>query len=140
MVFLMYTPKLRYLSYVMNVATPTADCLTLVYNLLLPVVMKGHSKSTLSHQENRILGEIMNQIEQILALVFENYKPLDESSVSGIIDAFRPATGLVAPALEPAVKLYTLLHDILSPEVQNHLCHYFQAAAKKISIKTQALS
>ena len=100
MVFLMYTPKLRYLSYVMNVATPTADCLTLVYNLLLPVVMKGHSKSTLSHQENRILGEITNQIEQILALVFENYKPLDESSVSGIIDVFRPATGLVAPALD----------------------------------------
>ena len=42
----------------------------------------------------------MNLIEQILALVFENYKPLDESSVSGIIDAFRPATGLVAPALD----------------------------------------
>lgn len=41
----------RYLSYVMDVATPTADCLMLVYDLLLPVVMKGHSKSTLSHQE-----------------------------------------------------------------------------------------
>lgn len=125
--------KLRYLSYVMDVATPTADCLTLVYDLLLPVIMKGHSKSTLSHQENRILGEIKDQTEQILALVFENYKSLDESSASGIIDAFRPATGLAAPVLEPAVKLYTLLHDILSPEVQNHLCHYFQAAAKKRS-------
>lgn len=44
----------RYVSYVMDVATPTADCLTLVYDLLMPVVMKGHSKSTLSHQEVHI--------------------------------------------------------------------------------------
>ncbi|KAM7514512.1 hypothetical protein LguiA_004095 [Lonicera macranthoides] len=125
--------KLRYLSYVMDVATPTADCLTLVYDLLLPVVMKGHSKSTLSHQENRMLGDIEDQLEQIFALVFENYKALDESSPSGIMDVFRPATGLAAPVLGPAVQLYTLLHDILSPEAQNKLYGYFQAAAKKRS-------
>lgn len=125
--------KLRYLSYVMDVATPTADCLTLVHDLLMPVVMKGHGKNTLSHQENRILGETKDQIEQILALVFENYKSLDESLPSGIMEVFKPATGLAAPALEPAVKLYTLLHDVLSPEVQTALCHYFQVAAKKRS-------
>ncbi|GAB4861340.1 hypothetical protein Ancab_036501 [Ancistrocladus abbreviatus] len=123
--------KLRYLSYVMDVATPTADCLTLVYELLYPVVMKGNTKSSLSHQENRILGEVQDQIEQILALVFENYKSLDESHSSGILDVFRPASGLAAVALEPAVKLYTLLHDILTPEAQNKLCRYFQVAAKK---------
>ncbi|KAL2584785.1 hypothetical protein AAZV13_14G148900 [Glycine max] len=78
--------KLRYLSYVMDVATPTADCLNLVYNLLAPVIMKGNSKTSLSHQENRILGETKDQIEQILTLVFENYKSLDESSFSGIIE------------------------------------------------------
>jgi hypothetical protein len=125
--------KLRYLSYVMDVATPTADCLNLVHDLLMPVVMKGHGKNTLSHQENRILGETKDQIEQILALVFENYKSLDESLPSGIMEVFKPATGVAAPALEPAVKLYTLLHDILSPEAQTALCHYFQVAAKKRS-------
>lgn len=125
--------KLRYLSYIMDVATPTADCLNLVHDLLLPVVMKGQNKRTLSHQENRIFGEIKDQLEQILSLLFENYKSLDESSLSGMIEVFRPATGLAAPALEPAVKLYTLLHDILSPEAQTNLCHYFQAAAKKRS-------
>ncbi|KAL4566068.1 hypothetical protein LXL04_030178 [Taraxacum kok-saghyz] len=125
--------KLRYLSYIMDVATPTADCVSLVYDLLLPVMMKGHSKSALSHQENRILGEIDEQIEQILALVFENYKSLNEQSPSGIMDIFTPATGLAAPVLEPAVKLYKLLHDILSPEAQNKLYSYFQAAAKKRS-------
>ncbi|MCH98958.1 hypothetical protein A2U01_0019967, partial [Trifolium medium] len=89
--------KLRYLSYVMDVATPTADCLNLVYNLLAPVVMKGNSKTSLSHQENRILGETKDEIEQILTLTFENYKSLDESSFSGIVEVFRPASGHTAP-------------------------------------------
>ncbi|KAG2243449.1 hypothetical protein Bca52824_094708 [Brassica carinata] len=125
--------KLRYLSYVMDVATPTSDCLHLVHDLLTPVIMRGNSKSALSHQENRILNEIKDQIEQILKLVFENYKSLDESSFSGMNDVVSSATGVPAPALTPAVKLYMLLHDILSPEDQTNLCHYFQAAAKKRS-------
>ncbi|KAJ8551142.1 hypothetical protein K7X08_000512 [Anisodus acutangulus] len=108
-------------------------CLRVVHDLLLPVIMKGRSKSTLSHQENRILGEIEDQIEQIFALIFENYKSLDESTPSGIMDVFKPATGVVPPALEPAVKLFSLLHDILSPETQNTLYSYFQAVAKKRS-------
>lgn len=41
----------RYLSYVMEVATPTADCLGLVHDLLLPVLMKGSIRGVLSHQE-----------------------------------------------------------------------------------------
>lgn len=123
--------KLRYLSYIMDVATPTADCLNLVHDLLVPVVMK--KKGALSHQENRILGEVKERLDQILALVFKNYKSLDESSQSGIMDVFRPATGLAAPALGPAVKLYTLLYDILSPDAQNDLCHYFQIAVKERS-------
>ncbi|KAL0461414.1 UNVERIFIED_CONTAM: hypothetical protein Slati_0029000 [Sesamum latifolium] len=125
--------KLRYLSYVMDVATPTADCLDLVHDLLLPVVIKGKSRHTLSHQEVRILGEVSEEIEQILTLVFENYKSLDESVPSGIVDVFGPATGVPAPALAPALKLYKLLHDILSPEVQSKLCRYFQNATKKRS-------
>ncbi|KAJ7958937.1 Pesticidal crystal cry8Ba protein [Quillaja saponaria] len=129
--------KLRYLSYIMDVATPTAECLSLVLELLAPVV-NGHQKTTLSHQENRILGETKDQIEQILTLVFENYKSLDESSLSGIMDVFRPASGVPAPALEPAVRLYNLLHDILTPEAQTTLCHYFQVAAKKRSRRHMA--
>ncbi|TYG78972.1 hypothetical protein ES288_D02G104100v1 [Gossypium darwinii] len=127
--------KLRYLSHVMDVATPTADCLGLVHELLMPVAMKGHNKRALSHQEffpsfNKTDDY---QIKQILSLVFENYKSLDESSFSGIMDVFEPATGLVAPTLEPAIKLYMLLHGVLSPEAQTNLCHYFQAAARKRS-------
>ncbi|KAL0423145.1 UNVERIFIED_CONTAM: hypothetical protein Sradi_0849300 [Sesamum radiatum] len=95
---------------------PTADCLDLVHDLLLPVVIKGKTRHTLSHQEVRILGEVSEEIEQILTLVFENYKSLDESVPSGIVDVFGPATGVPAPALAPALKLYKLLHDILSPE------------------------
>lgn len=35
----------------MDVATPTADCLSLVHDLLAPVIMKGRVKGALSHQE-----------------------------------------------------------------------------------------
>ncbi|KAG6394756.1 hypothetical protein SASPL_145346 [Salvia splendens] len=34
-----------------------------------------------------------------------------------IKDVFGPVTGLAAPALDQALKLYKWLHDILSPEV-----------------------
>ena len=84
--------------------------------------------------QNRILGETRVQIEQTLALVFENYKSLDEAALSGLMEVYRPATGVAAPAIEPAVKLYTLLHDILSPEAQTSLCHYFQVLRNFISV------
>ncbi|XP_071704850.1 uncharacterized protein [Rutidosis leptorrhynchoides] len=122
--------KLRYLSYVMDVATPTADCLNVVHDLLSPVIMKG--KGTLSSQENRMLGMLSDQIEQIIALVFENYKSLDESSPSGLKDSCARVSGAVSPALKPALKLYSLLHDILLPESQLQLCKYFQTAVRKI--------
>ncbi|KAL6552141.1 hypothetical protein OROGR_008295 [Orobanche gracilis] len=125
--------KLRYLSYVMDVATPTADCLDLVYDLLQPVIIKGKNKHTLSHQEVRLLGEVSEEIEQILTLAFENYKSLDESVPSGIVDVFGPAKGVAALALAPALKLYQLLYDIFSPEVQLKLCRYFQNATRKRS-------
>ncbi|CAI9111124.1 OLC1v1011265C1 [Oldenlandia corymbosa var. corymbosa] len=123
--------RLRYLLYVMDVATPTADCLELVHDLLSPVVLRSKSKGSLSHQENRMLGDVSDQIEQILSLVFENYKSLDEASPSGIAEVFTSATRVAAPALVPALKLYKLLNDILLPEAQSKLCRYFQIAAKK---------
>lgn len=89
--------------------------------------------------QNRILGEIEDQLEQIFALVFENYKLLDESAPSGLMDIFRPATGVAPPALEPAVKLYSLLHDILSPEVQNKLYSHFQVRKGCIVIESRYL-
>eukprot|EP01018_Ginkgo_biloba_P005667 Gb_02174 [translate_table: standard] len=129
--------KLRYLSSIMDVATPTEDCLVLVHDLLVPVV-KARDENTLSRQEKRILGDIEEQVEQLLALVFENYKSLEDSSPSGLVDVFGPATGIAAPALAPAVKMYTLLHDILSPEAQLTLCNYFQTAARKRSKRHMA--
>ncbi|XP_010681049.2 uncharacterized protein LOC104896062 isoform X1 [Beta vulgaris subsp. vulgaris] len=122
--------KLRYLSYVMDVATPTADCLLLIHDLLCPVIVKGND---LSHQEKRILGEVSDKVEEVLALVFENYKSLDETLLSGLTAGFKSATGIVPPAIAPAIKLYGLLHDILSPEARLRFCKFFQVAAKKRS-------
>ncbi|CAD5335917.1 unnamed protein product [Arabidopsis thaliana] len=125
--------RLRYLSYVMDVASPTKDCLDLIHDFLFPIIMTSNHKAVLSHQENRLLGEIDEQIQQILASAFENYKSLDELSFSGMKDVFESATGTPAPAIESAVKLYGLLNDVLTPEAQLKLCRYFQAASKKRS-------
>ncbi|KAL7608515.1 hypothetical protein Lser_V15G11939 [Lactuca serriola] len=127
--------KLRYLSYVMDVATPTADCLNVVYDLLSPVIKKGKMNGTLSVQENRMLVSLSDEIEETIALVFENYKSLDEHSSSGLTESHKPSSGFISPALKPALKLYTLLHDIKSPESQLQLCKYFQTAVRKILAK-----
>ncbi|KAG6543633.1 hypothetical protein Mapa_014996 [Marchantia paleacea] len=121
--------KLRYLASVMEVATPTEDCLMLIYDLLCPIV-KIRDEGTLDRQEKRILADVEEQVSQLLTLVFENYKSLDETSSTGMTDMF-PAVGAAAPALVPAVQIYTLLHDILTLDAQVTLRSYFKAAAKK---------
>nr|VDD34137.1 unnamed protein product [Brassica oleracea] len=125
--------KLRYLSYVMDVASPTKYCTDLIYDFLCPVIMKENYKATLSLQENRMLAEIDEKVQHILALIFENYKSLDESCFSGIKHVFEPPTGTPAPAIASAIKLYGLLNNLLSQEAQLSLCRYFQAALKKRS-------
>ncbi|CAM6082195.1 unnamed protein product [Calypogeia fissa] len=121
--------KLRYLASVMEVATPTEDCLVLIYDLLCPIV-KTRDEGSLDRQEKRILAEVEDQVSQLLTLVFENYKSLDETSSSGMSEMF-PAVGAAAPALVPAVQIYTLLHDILTLDAQITLRNFFKTAAKK---------
>lgn len=69
-------------------------------------------------------------------MVCENYKSLDDSIPLGLAEDFRPPTGLAAAALEPAIKLYSLLHDVLSPEAQLRLCGYFQVIVQLFSKQT----
>lgn len=76
--------------------------------------------------QKRILADVEDQITHLLATVFENYKSLDESAVSGLADTFAPAAGVAAPALVPAVQIFTLMHDILSVEAKMQLRAHFQ--------------
>ncbi|GMY09592.1 hypothetical protein FCV25MIE_04831 [Fagus crenata] len=122
--------KLRYLSHVMNVATPTKDCLELVNELLVPII-KARSDKSLTRQEKNLLLDCETQTESLLANVFENYKSLDEDSPTGLADLFGPMQVSAAPALAPAVQVYTLLHDILSLDAQTMLRNYLQTAAKR---------
>ncbi|KAL2316537.1 hypothetical protein Fmac_030413 [Flemingia macrophylla] len=122
--------KLRYLLHVMNVATPTKDCLELVRELLEPLI-KARSERSLTRQERSILSDCETQVESLLATVFENYKSLDENSTTGLTDHFGPAFDSASPALDPAVQVYTSLHDILSVEAQTILRNYLQTAARK---------
>uniref|UniRef100_A0A453NM32 MHD1 domain-containing protein n=3 Tax=Aegilops tauschii subsp. strangulata TaxID=200361 RepID=A0A453NM32_AEGTS len=122
--------KLRYLCYIMNVATPTKDCLELTYELLLPVI-KARDDRTLTRQERSILLDCEDRINVLLAIVFENYKSLDEHSITGLSELFGPISDCAAPALAPAVQIFSVLHDILSNEAQSILRSYLQAAAAK---------
>ncbi|XP_024364609.1 uncharacterized protein [Physcomitrium patens] len=122
--------KLRYLACIMEIATPTQDCLVLINELLEPII-KARDEKSLNRQEKRILVEVEEHVEQLLALVFENYKSLDEASTSGLAEAFTLATGSVSPALIPAVQLFTLMHDILSAEAQSTLRKYIKTGAWK---------
>ncbi|KAG0532195.1 hypothetical protein BDA96_04G087700 [Sorghum bicolor] len=122
--------KLRYLSYIMNVAIPTKDCLELIYELLVPVT-KAREDRTLTRQERSILIDCEDRIKSLLAALFENYKSLDEHSPTGLSDLFGPITDSAAPALAPAVQIFSVLHDILSKEAQDILRNYLQTAAAK---------
>ena len=79
-----------------------------------------------------MLNDAEDQVEQLLVTVFENYKSLDETSSSGITESLTPVSGKASPALVPAVKIFTLLHDILFAESQRKLCSYFQVNTKWI--------
>ncbi|CAN4104391.1 unnamed protein product [Withania somnifera] len=122
--------KLRYLSYVMDVATPTKDCLELIHELLVPV-MKARSDRSMTRQEKSLLLDCETEIEGLLATVFENYKSLDESCLTGLADMSAPIPETAAPALAPAVQIYTLLHDILAQDAQMTFRNYIQTAAAK---------
>lgn len=68
------------------------------------------------------------QVESILADVFQNYKSLDENSPTGLTDMSGPLLKTAASALAPAVKVYTLLHDILAQDAQTILRNYLQVS------------
>ncbi|GJP79908.1 hypothetical protein CLOP_g10123 [Closterium sp. NIES-67] len=140
--------KLRYLTRVMDVATPTADCLCLIHQLLAPVLHAHDTDgSSVTKQEARMLADMEERVGDLLQLTFESYKSLNESAPSGIVDSSRSAAhlcaslgrslvgaeaaALVAPAIPPAVQLFGLLNDLLLPEVQQQFCGYLQTAARR---------
>ncbi|GJS00475.1 mammalian uncoordinated homology 13 protein [Tanacetum coccineum] len=128
--------KLRYLSYVMDVATPTTDCLNVIFDLFSPVKIK--SNDTLSSLENRMLVSLSDQIKETIALVFENYKSLDESSPSGDTSI---KSGSISPAIDPALKLYSLLHDRKSTVDQSsYTIGYLKMKSLVINIRNEIVS
>eukprot|EP00850_Spirogloea_muscicola_P008528 SM000045S16273 [mRNA] locus=s45:674261:679828:+ [translate_table: standard] len=124
-----WLPYRSYLMHIMEVATPTEECLALVYNQLC-LVERARAEDSLTRQETRILADVVEQVNLLLATTFESYKSLDEASPSGIAPVFQPATETAAPALAPAVEIFTLLNDVLSPAVQATFRAFFQRASR----------
>lgn len=76
-----------------------------------------------------MLLDCETQVESLLENAFENYKSLDENSPTGLlVDALCPMPEAAAPALSPAVQLYTLLHDILAQDAQTMLRNYLRVS------------
>lgn len=61
-----------------------------------------------------------------MANIFENYKSLDENSPTGLSDLLGPLPEAAAPALAPAVQVYTIIHDILAQDAQMVLRNYIK--------------
>ncbi|KAG0499137.1 hypothetical protein HPP92_003828 [Vanilla planifolia] len=110
--------NLRYLSHVMNIAVPAKECLELIHDLLVPV-LKARSEKILTIQERSILFDCEEQIKNLLAVTFQNYKSLDKHSSTGLATMIGSIPETASPALPPAVKLFNLLHDILTPEFES---------------------
>lgn len=84
--------------------------------------------------QRSILLDCEVQAKSLLATTFQNYKSLDELSPTGLTDAFRPIPESAAPALVPAVQIFTLLHDVLLQESQNILRNYFLVNIRNILV------
>jgi hypothetical protein len=81
-----------------------------------------------------------HRIKSLLAVVFENYKSLDEHSASGLSGLFGPISDFAAPALTPAVQIFSTMHDILSKEAQDILRSYLQVRYQGHSLPFLCLS
>lgn len=72
--------------------------------------------------------EVEESVSVLLTSAFRHYKSLDEATESGIFDG-QPRLHHMdrpAPALQPAVALFSLLNDTLHPETQQELCSLLQ--------------
>ncbi|KAL2924529.1 Myosin IE heavy chain [Bienertia sinuspersici] len=97
--------------------------------------MEVCSHRLLSFVQKSILLECETQVECLLAIVFENYKSLNEQSATGLSDWLTPIPDIASLALAPAVQTFTLLHDILSQEAQTILQRHLQVIAKVLRLK-----
>ena len=101
--------SLRYVQHLLAVATPTADCLSLIcQHLKLP--LRKEAEGTLSGMELQILnGHVRGGVLSLVCVCFQNYKSLDESEFRGIMDANSTPHEIPAPALDVSLELFRML-------------------------------
>eukprot|EP00898_Chlorokybus_atmophyticus_P006044 jgi/Chlat1/6440/Chrsp45S06048 len=122
--------RLRSLWHVLRVATPTMDCLDTVLAHLTPL-LQYQKRNNLSSQERRTLAVLREQVERLVAHAFHHYKSLNEEETSGLLADGRVLANRTSPALFPAVKLFSLLHESLGDEAQIKLEGLLRSAVQK---------
>ena len=98
--------SLRYIQHLLAVATPTADCLSLIREHL-KLALKKQADGSLGATEAHMLNGIRVAVMTLVCCCFEHFKMLDECDFSGISQTGSPV--VPAPALYVALDLFKAL-------------------------------
>jgi len=98
--------SLRYIQHMLAVATPTADCLSMIRDHLREA-LRRQADGSLGAVESQMLNSNRVAVMTLVCVCFQNYKSLDESEFRGITDGVPPI--VPAPALSVALELFKAL-------------------------------
>ncbi|CAG9463051.1 unnamed protein product [Pedinophyceae sp. YPF-701] len=117
-------------------ATPTADCFSVLLAGVRPL-KEAELARTLPAEESAMLRSICQAVESLVARALESYRMLSEQAPSGLCGPGEAPPQLPAPAMAPALALYSMLRDPLSPSDQQWLSARFQTAARRRYLKLE---
>ena len=98
--------SLRYIQHMLAVATPTADCLSMIRDHLREA-LRRQVDGSLGSVESQMLNSIRVAVMTLVCVCFQHYKSLDESEFRGITESMPPI--VPAPALSVSLELFKAL-------------------------------
>ena len=129
--------SLRYIQHLLAVATPTADCLSLIRDHL-KLALRRQADGSLGATEAQMLNGIRVTVMTLVCVCFANYKSLDESQFKGITESIPPI--VPAPALEVSLELFKALQrDPTAASSTDILVKNITSAAKACFKKNSAV-
>ena len=129
--------SLRYIQHLLAVATPTADCLSLIRDHL-KLALRRQADGSLGATEAQMLNGIRGTVMTLVCVCFANYKSLDESQFKGITEGIPPI--VPAPALEVSLELFKALQrDPTAASSMDILVKNITSAAKACFKKNSAV-
>ena len=129
--------SLRYIQHLLAVATPTADCLSLIRDHL-KLALRRQADGSLGSTEGQMLNGIRSAVMTLVCVCLANYKSLDESEFRGITESIPPI--VPAPALDVSLELFKALQrDPSSSGALEILTENITSAARACFKKNKAV-